>query len=159
MAGANNDISSLKGLLWFGANQLDLRNGTNAQALYVYNTADATLTDWERGYFRWAANIFVIGTEKGGTGTARNLQIASGGTTGIVSKGNISMTVNSSGNWLYDGAVQTVQRLKLTTVATPTCDSSSRGTFHFLAGGAGAKDTVEVCAKDNADTYGWRPLY
>jgi hypothetical protein len=46
-----------------------------------------------------------------------------------------------------------------TTIAKPTCDSSQRGTLWFTQGGAGVKDTLEVCAKDATDVYAWRTLY
>lgn len=46
-----------------------------------------------------------------------------------------------------------------TATAKPTCNSAIRGTFWAVASGAGVKDTVEVCAKDAADAYVWRPLY
>lgn len=47
----------------------------------------------------------------------------------------------------------------------PTCDasgavtSSAVGTLWFVAGGAGVKDTLYVCAKDAAGAYAWRTLY
>jgi len=46
-----------------------------------------------------------------------------------------------------------------TTLAKPTCDSTQRGTLWFTQGGAGVKDTLEVCAKDASGTYAWRTLY
>lgn len=56
------------------ANTLALRNGTSAQAFNVYNTyTDAS--NYERGVFGWGSNLFVLGTEKAGTGIPRALQI------------------------------------------------------------------------------------
>jgi hypothetical protein len=46
-----------------------------------------------------------------------------------------------------------------TATAKPTCDASQRGTLWFTQGGAGVKDTLEVCAKDANDVYAWRTLY
>jgi hypothetical protein len=43
--------------------------------------------------------------------------------------------------------------------AKPTCDVDRRGAYWHEFGGTGVKDTVEVCAKDNADNYAWRALY
>lgn len=43
--------------------------------------------------------------------------------------------------------------------AAPTCDSTTRGQTNYTAGGAGVKDTFEVCAKDVADVYAWRTIY
>lgn len=51
------------------ANALALRNGTAAQAFNVYNTyTDAS--NYERGFIRYASNIFDIGHEAAGAGTA-----------------------------------------------------------------------------------------
>jgi hypothetical protein len=44
-------------------------------------------------------------------------------------------------------------------IAKPTCEEATRGRFHHNFGGAGVKDTVEVCAKDAADAYAWRVIY
>jgi hypothetical protein len=41
----------------------------------------------------------------------------------------------------------------------PGCDATHRGWFWFAAGGAGVKDTVQVCAKDASNTYAWRTVY
>ena len=57
------------------ANVLALRNGTNAQTYRLYNTyTDAS--NYERGFFQWDSNVLKIGTEKGGTGAARNLKLS-----------------------------------------------------------------------------------
>ena len=58
--------------------------------------------------------------------------------------------------WSGPFAAQTIQ---LTPQPGPTCNSSSRGTFNYIAGSKGQKDTVQVCAKDAADTFAWRTLY
>lgn len=63
----------------------DAATGTNAQTYRVYNTADSAVgvpTNYERGILDWnaTANQFVVGTQCGGTGTCRPLQIVSGNT-------------------------------------------------------------------------------
>lgn len=50
-------------------------NGVNPQIFNLYNTWAAAGVDYERGHFRWAANVLEIGTEKGGGGTARTLAL------------------------------------------------------------------------------------
>jgi len=42
--------------------------------------------------------------------------------------------------------------------AEGTCDSSARGKYTVVQGGAGVADTLRICLKDSADTYAWRPL-
>jgi hypothetical protein len=56
------------------ANTLAQRNGTNAQTFRVYNTfTDAS--NYERGFLRWNSNVFEVGPEAAGTGTARPMRI------------------------------------------------------------------------------------
>lgn len=42
----------------------------DGQAIRLFNGA-VDATNYERGYMRWASNVFEIGAEKGGTGTQR----------------------------------------------------------------------------------------
>ena len=58
--------------------------------------------------------------------------------------------------WSGPFSAQTVQ---LTPQPGPACNTSTRGTFNYVAGRPGQKDTVQVCAKDAADTFAWRTLY
>lgn len=74
------------------ANVLAQRNGTNAQIFRIYNTfTDAS--NYERGVMDWSstANVFVIGTQNAGTGSARQLSFQTGSVTRwvIQSGGNL----------------------------------------------------------------------
>ena len=61
------------------ANTLALRNSTNAQTFNIYNTyTDAS--NYERGFMKWNANVLEIGTEAGGTGTARGVTLGTAST-------------------------------------------------------------------------------
>ena len=56
------------------ASVLALRTGTTAQTFRLYKTyTDAS--NYERGFLRWASNVFEIGAEAAGTGTLRGLKI------------------------------------------------------------------------------------
>lgn len=56
--------------LWQATNVIEQRNSTNAQTFNIYNTyTDAS--NYERGFMKWNANEFQIGTEAAGAGTAR----------------------------------------------------------------------------------------
>ena len=78
-----------------GAGGLELRgigtqgDNVNPFRFNVYNTY-TDINNYERGVFGWANNVLSIGTENGGTGTARNLAFITGSTT--------RMTINTSGN-------------------------------------------------------------
>jgi hypothetical protein len=62
------------------AGTLAQRNAGNAQTFRVYNTfTDAS--NYERGKLEWSSNVFRIGTEKAGTGSARALELQTDGTT------------------------------------------------------------------------------
>jgi hypothetical protein len=79
------------------ANTLALRNGANAQAFNIYNTfTDAS--NYERGKIAWESNVLRIGTEKGGTGTARALEFQTDGVTRvtIATNGSVSLGANAS---------------------------------------------------------------
>jgi hypothetical protein len=60
------------------ADTLAQHRATNPQTFRIYNTYTST-TNFERGFLRWSSNVLQIGTEKGGTGSARNLELLVGG--------------------------------------------------------------------------------
>lgn len=68
------------GNLFGGTNLIEQRNGTNAQALRVYNTFPGTNNEW--GGFDWqtTANTLRIGTDKAASGAARAISFTIGGT-------------------------------------------------------------------------------
>ena len=73
------------------ANTLALRNATAAQTFNVYNTfTDAS--NYERGFTRWNANEFQVGTGNAGTGGTRSVVL----TTGFTGR----WLVNFSGHFL-----------------------------------------------------------
>jgi hypothetical protein len=73
----------------------------------------------------------------------------------VVETGNVGInTTTPSAALEVNGGI----RLN-TAIAKPACDSTTRGTTWFTQGGAGVKDSYEVCAKDAADAYAWRTLY
>lgn len=67
------------------AGNVAISNGsTNATGLRVYNTVDTVTgpTNYERGVFDWTSNsnVLTIGTQDGGSGSVRNLEVVIGGT-------------------------------------------------------------------------------
>lgn len=81
------------------ADTLAMRRLANPQAFRLYNTTDAGLTNFERGFMRWSSNVLQIGTEKGGTGSARALEFSIDGTTRLsisASTGNTLIASNNS---------------------------------------------------------------
>jgi len=78
------------------SNILAQRNGTNAQALRIYNTyTDAS--NYERLGITWASNICTIGLAQAGTGLVRSLVIAGANATSGAG-GNVNITAgNGSG--------------------------------------------------------------
>lgn len=74
------------------AGHLGLSNGSSAQSFSVYNVAG---TDYERGVFDWqtTAGVLTIGTQKGGAGSAGNIDIVVGGVR------KLDYGITNSGNW------------------------------------------------------------
>jgi hypothetical protein len=66
--------SGITGLFSDAADTLAQRRTTNAQTYRLYNTfTDAS--NYERGFLRWSSNVFEVGPEAAGTGTARPMRI------------------------------------------------------------------------------------
>jgi hypothetical protein len=63
------------------------RRGAVAQAFRLYNTFTDT-SNYERGKFAWESNVLRIGTERAGTGLARNLELQTGGSARLTIDGN-----------------------------------------------------------------------
>jgi hypothetical protein len=76
------------------ANTLALRNGTSAQRFNVYNTYTSS-TNYETFKIDWitTANTCLIGTEKGSSGTARDLAFQTDGTTRLTIGASSLVTV------------------------------------------------------------------
>lgn len=90
-----------------GSGVLAQRNGTSAQTFRLYNTYTDS-TNYERGFMRWNSNVLEIGTEKLGTGSARELRLSTDGTarvsvfsSGRVSIGSTTEITNNGGALLY----------------------------------------------------------
>ncbi|MEK7510304.1 MAG: dockerin type I repeat-containing protein [Patescibacteria group bacterium] len=93
--------------------------------------------------------------DSSGTILAYNFQ--GGGTSrlAITQSGDIGIGVASPSQRLeVNGGV----RLN-TSTPKPLCTSAIRGTVWFTQGGAGVKDTLEVCAKNAGGVYAWRTLW
>ena len=91
---------------------LAVSHTTNATAFRVYNTTDTVAsgapTNYERGVFDWTttANTLTIGTQAGGSGTLRSIQItgkASSGGNYLLDGANKSMAWDSAGIYLATG--------------------------------------------------------
>ncbi len=74
-----------------------------------------------------------------------------------VANGLDLMSIDSNSVTISVDAIASTFRLSTTTAAT--CVAGIRGQFQYTAGDAGVKDIVQVCAKDAADSYAWRPVY
>jgi len=82
-----------------GTLQLDDRAGGPGK-FYVVNTyTDAS--NYERGFLKWDTNVFKIGTENDGTGTARGLTIQTGGTDRVTLGGTNGLTIDGSVSQIF----------------------------------------------------------
>lgn len=64
-------------------------------------------------------------------------------------------TVQASGALLQVGG----GGIQIVGATQPSCDAAHRGAIWYVAGGPGVKDTLNICAKDTADSYFWRIIY
>jgi hypothetical protein len=122
------------------------RNGTNAQLFRIYNTfTDAS--NFERGFMRWNSNVLEIGTEAGGTGTARSASITSAG--GItLSATNLGINFrNNSTTIMQIGSRVTISGsvLQINNPATPA-SASATGSTGMIQWDA---DFIYVCTATN----------
>jgi hypothetical protein len=111
------------------------------------------------GNFATGGNAWVL--RSGATGTITppgGFSISDGGN-------NYRMVIDSAGK-VGIGATGPTQQLEVnggvrlnTATAQPACDATVRGTFWVAQGGAGVKDSVQVCAKDASDLYAWRTIF
>jgi hypothetical protein len=141
------------------ANTLALRNGGTAgtpvpQNFRVYNWGDTT--NYERGFMRWNSNVLEIGTEAGGTGTARVTRISSASFAEInvptgqffnININNINrFGVGGTGNISYSNLiVNSGSNLRLAGSVTPASSTATgtRGDIQWDA------DYIYVCTATN----------
>jgi hypothetical protein len=94
---------------------------------------------------------------------------ASTGSTKLLVQAGPGQNTNNLTEWWNSSSVAmakvasdggaTFTDLTLSGGVRPVCDAGMRGTFWYAPGAAGVKDTVDVCAKDAANVYGWRAIY
>jgi hypothetical protein len=85
LLGTNEDVALRRD----AAQTLAQRNAGNAQTFRIYESfTDAS--NYTRGKLEWSSNVFRIGTEKAGTGSARALELQTDGTT--------RLTIGTTGN-------------------------------------------------------------
>ena len=131
------------------ANTLAQRNGTNAQTFRVYNTyTDAS--NYERGYMRWNSNVFEIGGEVLGSGTARTLKVMNSTTIQITPSNavlqvdaNIRPTSNGSNNLGTDSVRWA------TTFTANVVQSGYQELAEMTAPAAPAANGVRIYAEDD----------
>lgn len=87
------------------------RRLANPQTFRLYNTTDAGLTNFERGFLSWSGNAFRIGTEAAGTGVIRPVQFPLGTITA-------STPLEITQTWNNSGVTFTTLRLNATNTAS-----------------------------------------
>jgi hypothetical protein len=93
------------------ADTLAQRRSTNPQAFRVYNS-HTDGSNYERGFVAWDTNVLKIGTQAAGTGSARALELQTGGVTRltIAETGNAtfanSLVLGSTNALFWNGRIQ-----------------------------------------------------
>lgn len=92
--------------------------------LELYNTSDQT-TNYERGVLYWlGSSTFVIGTQKGGSGTARNLLLSAGGPSL-----QLNATVGSSGALALSAGTSTANSVGMQITGTLSASSGTQSSL------------------------------
>jgi hypothetical protein len=142
----NNNATADLSLRRDAANTLAQKNLANAQIFRVYSTVDAGGTNYERARFGWVGSTFYIGTENGGTGVARGMELQTGGIT--------CLTINSSGSFIFADAkniaVGTGTGTKIATASTQKIGFYGVTPVVQPAAVADATGTGDVVAQLNA---------
>lgn len=115
ISGLNVQAATSSFFTWSGADMLiardaadvlAIRRSANPQTFRIYNTNDSSTaagTNFERGFIGWSSNTLRIGTEAGGTGSARNLELQTGGTTRLTVDNAGTVVLQSAGGLTFSG--------------------------------------------------------
>jgi hypothetical protein len=92
------------------------RFNSEPAGIHIYNTMDiaaAPPTNYERGILDWnpTANVFTIGTQAGGTGSTRNIEVIIGGTN------KLDYGITNAGKWTAAADIVTTGDLYTTDAA------------------------------------------
>ncbi|MDH4172146.1 MAG: hypothetical protein OEW90_05030 [Betaproteobacteria bacterium] len=126
------------------SNISEFNNGGGAQTVRIYNTfTDAS--NFERGVAAWASNILEIGSEIGGTGTARIVRIKAAGANSVLlnTNGADRWNINSSGHFI----AQTDNTLDI------GASGANRPRYAWLAGGLNALSIASGAAATAMSLY------
>jgi hypothetical protein len=105
------------GILSGGTNLIEQVNSTSAQTFRLYNTQSGTGgVNFERLRFAWSSNVAIIGTEKGGTGSARALEFQTDGVTRMtfLTNGDVGIGITSPERPLHIQASNAMARIDRT---------------------------------------------
>ena len=117
-----------------GSNQINIGNQYYHNQLYLFNSGSPFVANYERGKLEWSSNVFKIGTEKAGTGSARALELQTDGTTRVTIASGGAVTI--TGNTLPTTTGTNGQVLTTNGSGTLTWLNAAQESIHpFLLGG------------------------
>lgn len=131
-------------------------------AIFRVRSTAATLGAYSNLFFASVApqaSLFHVGCQAGDrtAGCTKSSQYDLFDLDGVNGGGHLTWHPKS-GVLSFQGGTLAVRSVQLTSATLP-CTSAQKGQFNYIEGGPGVKDTVQVCAKDAADTWAWRTLY
>lgn len=148
-----------KALFWLGSTGYTPSGWTSALSGLVGFHASENWTDTSTG-----TELRFATTAKGTIARVERMRLTDNGNLGIGTtnpsqKLDVAGTIKATA-FIGDGSQLTNLPVNSSSPGgKPVCNTTSRGTFWVTQGAAGVKDTVEVCAKDVADAYGWKLLW
>jgi hypothetical protein len=128
---------------FFQTNFVDIRNGTTAQAIYIYRTYTDP-SNYERIRIDWSGTTARISPQSAGTGLARNIELSSVGGTLTLSDGNASLVLQSGrfvlGNRDIEQLINIVAQTgyhEMSEMTAPAAPAANRVRIYAVDNGAG----------------------
>jgi hypothetical protein len=94
-------------LRWKGYFHLPVVVESGARPGYIVIDNVTHATDFERAFFRWASNVFEIGTEKGGSGSGRDLVLKTDNAEHIRLRTGANIKFTAAAHFTSNGSVAT----------------------------------------------------
>lgn len=134
--------------LWGGGQVTGALSFANGSVWQSYNTTDQT-TNYERAKGFWQSNVYIIQSQKGGSGTSRSIELISNDATGfIISDGGAIQMQGTSGGYTFlqtnsDGAELDVSG-RLTTAAGANLRTRNVAGSGGYSGSSGTQQMLQV---------------
>jgi hypothetical protein len=143
---------SVPGLFW--DNSALLQYSTAGQLYRNFGDTNRTTNGkwWTERLLDSTGDVQFVSLNDDGSGQNTAIDISRLGAVAINNQAACTNLSNCAGLVVGNG-------VQLASGSLPACSSTFAGTFWYVQGNSSTKDTVQVCAHDNTNTYAWRTIY